>query len=833
MKIEEIFGKSINSVKELKEEIKRLQDSLINIEKGTDSWNETTSKLVSAQELLTSVTKAGREEVEASADSIVGLEKQYKNLYNQYKLLTEEERNSPFGKEMANSLNDLSNKLNETKKNVGNFKDNIGRYSESAIDAFGKMGISVGGIVAPIGQAKNAFSMLNKTMLANPVFWLIGALKLLQVAYGAIKNAIAGNEESQMRLNEAMSKFQPIVDAVKNALDALGVMVVDFISWIAEMYEKWSLFVASVTDFIGITEDETEAVRKQQQEYTNLAKRKNELINLKRENKILNAKDESVLEALKVEAAETENLTEKKKKLIEAKELEEKITARKINEKQEELDLLKIESTFTANDAEMNQRLADAEAELYRVQAEGARKTKEMATQITTLNKQITKEAEETKKLKSEQSKLIEEISTLEKLEEKDEKQTLRLIQAKKELAEVNKKLSKEIDISGYVGELDKVGDILTTVYQNSKSEIEILREKYEEEYQLLLKYNQDTTLLTEQYNQKHKELLEKQTQDELNEIEKRRINDLREITEHHRKQMQDKDIDSMFKRAMVNDTEDYEGHEAVNKTGQYNQYVFDKEQEMIDLRQQQIMDLLNLEKLTYDERYALIQEFYDNVEYLRQMNLEKERKERETLYESKMNMANSILNVADAVGQLSSAIGDNIERELQSGKITKEQAEKKKKVLKNLQAVQLAVSLATIAGDTAMGITSLWTAFAKKKVANAQLINPIAIATANGIDLASTIAQTVGLATMGASQMAGAIGGYISQVSSIGGSDSTETTPTASIPQSIDSTSYTYTRQLQTEEEKEESKAPIVVYVDDVKRALDNRDKVTVETTF
>ena len=827
MKIEEIFGKSINSVKELREEIKRLQDSLINTEKGTNEWKATTEKLVSAQELLTSVTKAGRAEVEASADSIVGLEKQYKELYNQYKILTEEERNSPFGKEMANSLNDLSNRLNETKKNVGNFKDNIGRYSESAIDAFGKMGISVGGIVAPIGQAKNAFSMLNKTMLANPVFWLIGALKLLQVAYGAIKNAIAGNEESQMRLNEAMSKFQPIVDGVKNALDALGVMVVDFISWIADMYEKWILFVASVTDFIGITEDETEAVRKQQQEYTNLAKRKNELINLKRENKILNEKDSAVLEALKVEAAETENLTEKKKKLIEAKKLEEKITARKINEKQEELDLLKIESTFTANDAEMNQRLADAEAELYRVQAEGARKTKEMATQITTLNKQITKEAEDTKKLKDEQSKLIKEISTLEKLEEKDEKQTLRLIRAKKELALVTKKLNKDIDISEYVAELDKLEEILIRTFQDGKSEIEILREKYEEEYQLLIKHHQDTTQLTEQYNEKHAELLKKQTDTELAELERRRIEGLKEITDYHRKQLQDKEISDLFDNAVANDPN-------ANENGQYNQAIFEKEQEMIDLRQQQIMDLLEGEKLTYDERYALIKEFYANVDILRQMNMEAERKERETLYESKMNLAGSILNVADAVGDLSKAIGDNIDRELQSGKITKEQAEKKKKALKQLQAVQLAVSLATIAGDTAMGITSLWTAFAKKKVANAQLINPIAIATANGIDLASTIAQTVGLATMGASQMAGAIGGYISQVGSInGGSEGESATPSSSIPQSIDSTSYTYTRQLQTEEEKEENKQSVVVYVDDIKRALDNRNKVEVETTF
>jgi DNA repair exonuclease SbcCD ATPase subunit len=773
--IEEILGKSINSVKELKEEIKRLQDALVQTDSDSEEWKSTTEKLVSAQKLLTDVTKAGKQAVEANATSIAGLEKEYKSLYNAYRLLSEEERKSPFGKEMASSLEELSNKLNETKKEVGNFKDNIGRYSESAIDAFSKMGISIGGITQPIGQAKAAMGLLNKTMLANPVMWLLAGLKLLVEIFQRVGEAIKGNEESQMKLNVAMANFQPIIDAISNAFDWLGQKVVDLISFIGTLYSKWEVFRAGVSDLIGLTDNEKGKVQEQQRAYNDLAESKNNLIKQKRENLKLNATQEAELETLKNEAAATNDIAVKLEKLNKAKQLEEEITQRKIKEKEEELRLLNLEASFTANDTAMNDKIALAEAELSALRAEGARRTKELTTQIQSLTNaqnNNTQAQNNNTQAQKDANKAIEEAKRL-----------------------------REEELKAIVEIQDRF-----------KTEEQLLTEKYEAEKKLLEKYNQDTEKLTEEHNKKIAELRAEET-------EKARRDSIN--------QRERSDADAYITKALelmnwdnINEVSHNKYYEKVNAL-RLEQYL---------LRQEQIYDELELENLTLDEKLKLYQEYYANLNALR----EEYRRADEAVYESKMNNVGSILNMIDAVGQLSNAISQNIELDIESGKISKQEAEKKKKQLKSLQAVQLAVSIATIAGDTAMGITSLWTAFAKKKVANTQLINPVAIASANALDLATTIAQTATMATMAGAQMAAAIGGYVSQVNSISqmGSES-NTTPNTTPQNIIDSSSYTYTRELQTEQEKEDSRKSIVVYVDDIKRALDNRDKVNVETSF
>ena len=177
--IEEILGKSINSTKELKQAIKELQDQLVTASQGTEEWADTADKLTAAQAKLNEVMNAGKTGMDAVDDSIVGMERRYKELYSTYKLLSDEQRNSPFGSEMRMELEKLSNKLNETKKGVGNFKDNIGRYAQDATAAFSQMGIGIGGLAGPLNLANGGFKVLNATMLANPVFWLIAGLKVL------------------------------------------------------------------------------------------------------------------------------------------------------------------------------------------------------------------------------------------------------------------------------------------------------------------------------------------------------------------------------------------------------------------------------------------------------------------------------------------------------------------------------------------------------------------------------------------------------------------------------------------------------------------------------
>ena len=866
--LEQILGKTINSTKELREEIKRLQDELVKTEAGTAQWDATSQKLVAAQERLTSVTKANKVETQAAKDSIAGMEKEYKNLYNQYKLLTEEERNKPFGKNMAASLEELSNKLNTSKKEVGNFKDNIGRYTDSAIEAFGKMGISVGGLQGPLKLANGSFKAFNKTLMANPIMWILAALKAIIGVFNKVKEAIMSNEESQMALNEAMSAFQPIIDAVKNGMDKLGQAVVKVIGWVADAFRKIREIGAAMTDFLGITDGANARVKEQNKLYQDLAKSKNEYTKAQREATKLNASQNAEVQTLLDQAAGTTNQKEKLELLNKAKEIQNEITERNISLAEENLRILQTEASLTSNDAAMNDKLAQAEAAVAQAKAAGAAATKRMSSQIASLTKGTDTYTEKLKK------------------------------------------------------EKEALNDLLKTINENSKTELQKLEEKYAKDKALLEKYGKDTTELTKQYESEktkivlnewrqatdasknllieaadsEEEVLSIQTDFAKREVEtaEKLINDQKEankllkesgklteediknswktvgdtfgmaidsyeealtmldvLKKRYEKAVQEQ-ADSGKKDFMAQNKSDETAKEAellalkvslmkdetLSEEEKAN-LIKAKEQEIWDFKQQNLLNELALTDLTNEEKLALLNEYYSREKELRDKAAEDAKeaaeKEREA-YEKKYDAINRNIDVnvglLDSIGALSDAIAQNIERTKDDEKTTAKAAEKKKKQLIALQKVQLAVSLLAIAGETASGIMSLWKAYAGKTAANNTLVAPPAIAAANAVDLASTIAQTVGMATMGAANMAAAVGGYVSNVKSIKGEEGGGAAAVAA-PAQIDTTAYTYTRQLQTQEEEEALNRPIWVSVTDIERGLNNVKVREEESTF
>ena len=445
--IEEILGRQINSVKELRAAIKEYQDSLIGVDTESEEFKTTTEQLRAAQDELNKVTRAGKDAMDAASDSIVGMERQYKELYNTYKLLSEEQRNSDFGKEMAKSLETLSNKLNETKQGVGNFKDNIGRYTSSIMEAFSKMGGSVGGLVGPFKTATQGITAFNTALKANPIGAVITLIMALVNVVKQLAGSIKDNEESQMRLNQAMASFQPIIDATKNAFDKVGQAIVSVVEFIGKAIDKIRVAKAAFTDFIGITKGAKDAVKEQQKTYQELAKSINDLTLKKREYQKANAEDKAEVERLREEASETDNLTEKKRLLEEAKAKQAEIDQRNIEVAKEELRILEVQDSLTANSAEDNEKLAAAIAKVSEAEAAAAANMRQYNKQLNSTSKSTSSAGSAMKNLREEAKKLYE--------------QTI----------------------------------------ENSKSEIQKLTEKYQKEKALLEKYHYDTKKLTEQYN--------------------------------------------------------------------------------------------------------------------------------------------------------------------------------------------------------------------------------------------------------------------------------------------------------------------------------------------
>ena len=452
--INEILGRQINSVKELKSVIKELQDSLVGVDTESEQFKTTSEQLAAAQAELTKVTKAGAQENVAAKDSIVGMKQEYKKLYDQYKLLSDEQRNSDFGKQMADSLETLSSKINETQKGVGSFKDNIGNYADSITEAFGKMGVSIGGLKGPLDTAKNgstglkgAFDILAK----HPIMVVITALVAI---FMKAADAIKKNEELTQRLHQAMSVFQPILNAISNAFDWLADKIVKVVEGFAKLFQKIASLSPKMREQIELTRE--------------LAEAQDELANSQRVVNEENAKLESEVEELRELASEETNAAKKKELLNQAKEKQAQIDQNNINIAKERLRILEEEDDLTANSTEDNDKLSEAKIALSRAEADAARNARRF-------NKEIKAAGASTKSTTT----------------------------AVKELTET-------VDSGKTAAE-----EIYNRTVEASKSEVQKLYEKYMTEYALLQQANYDTTLLTEQFLAKMKEIKDKAAEED------------------------------------------------------------------------------------------------------------------------------------------------------------------------------------------------------------------------------------------------------------------------------------------------------------------------------
>lgn len=869
-KLEEILGKDINSLKELREEIKRLQDSIAGADTETQEFADTSAKLRAAQEQLTAVTKAGKEENNAAADSIVGMEKAYKQLYNQYKMLTEEQRNSSFGKAMAGELETLSNKLNETKKGVGNFKDNIGRYSDSIIDAFKKMGGSLGALEGPLKAATKGQQAMNTAMKANPIGAVIVLIQGLIAIYNKMKSAVKENEELQMRWNEAMAVFQPLIDKIKNGIDKLATSFVQFMESVANAYGKIKEFFAGVTDFLGITKDAKKNVQETNAAYKELAKAQSELTKQTREYKKLNAKDQAEVERLREEASDTDNLVEKRQLLNEAKEKQAVIDQRNIELAEENLRILKEEAARAANDAAANERLAEAEAAVDAARATAAKNQRQYNRELKAGSTAVKNYREEAKKLyedtleysKTEVQKLTEKYEKEKKLLEKYHYDTTELTKKyNKDLQKLQDEAAKTArekanaatdysrrmfdEAFEFYSSMENLSDIIDirrtqeTRELNAFSSMQAeIRAKADEK--TLEEWGKLIAPMIEEFNAKYGEAIE--FPPELTEESQRAF--FTSLTTFEGKLKQKiRELDYEWDAA---DNADLSTHwlrldEKAIENGLtnidemialHNRLRLENEKNYWDERRKDTTLGYEAQMEAEEQYFNIIYEFYQRKLELQELDRERTM----NIFADSMNMLNTLNQSVNAV---SSSYEQLINSEVQSGKITQEQADKKMKAIAALEKVMLALNIAQIAADTAGGIQSIWKAYAMEKVVNAQTatasgpVAAITLATLNAKSLASAIIQTAALATNGAAQIAAATNGTISKLNALKETSDGGVSVVAT-PSEIRSDPYSYSRTLQTQDEIDElNNRPLWISVVDLESALGHQAKIVNETSF
>lgn len=889
----------IKSVKDLRAAIKEYQDSLIGVNAESEEFKNTTENLRAAQDELNKVTKAGKEAYDAADDSIVGMERHYKELYNQYKLLSEEQRNSDFGKNMAESLNQLSEKLNETKKGVGNWKDNIGRYTESVMDAFSKMGGSVGGLVGPFKTATQGITAFNTALKANPIGAVVTLIMALVSAVKQLAGSIKDNEESQMRLNQAMASFQPIIDATKNAFDKVGQAIVSVVEFLGKVVDKIRVAKAAFTDFIGITNGAQKAVKEQQKIYQDLAKSVNDLTKTKREYQKANAEDKAEVERLREEASETTNLTEKRKLLEEAKAKQAEIDQRNIEIAKEELRILEIQDSLTANSAEDNEKLAAAVAKVSEAEAQAAANMRMFNRQLSGTESSTKGAVSSMKNLREEAKNLYESVlenskTEVQKLTEKYEKEKALLKKYHYDTTELTKQYNKEITklqadaikqaaekaSSAYVeaaknrvgkgGEFNAITEALQENIDGVLLNVRQMEAKKKEYDEFLTNFFSIDFAVEGALDQAkdfikeinailgteiqfpptfNKENMDKFTEDlqnakDLFEIAIDRMNASAEKADFERTLENKLNGAGSLLEERINTLREFRTSEETERLERLGQIADDE----IRLEIQYYTKILELENLSDAERIEARQNLYAALEEQRQRDLEKEqaaldqRMSKLDLFSDTMaNISETFNGSSTGLINLANGYKTLYNAQIEEGKLNEKEVKAKKKRMQDLEKVVLAATVAQIAASTAQGMVDTWTGYIKEtSVINPQtaqaagLGSAAALAILNGVSLAKAISKSVGLAATAAGQIAAARGGYISNVTSLQSEGSAGgSAASVAAPVEIDSTPYTYTRTVQTAAEEDELNRPIWVSVTDIESGLNNKVKVTDESSF
>lgn len=527
--LNEILGRNIDSVKSLKQAIKELQDSLVGLDTESQEYKDTATKLTAAQDALKDTTRAGVEANLAAKDSIVGLQKEYNKLYDSYKKLSDEERNSDFGKNMAASLENLSSTINNSKKEVGNFTSNIGRYAEGATEAFNKMGISLGSLQAPMKMAAGGaktFGAALKGLAANPIVLVITALVAILVKAA---EAIKKNEELTNRLKEAMSVFRPVLDAVANVFDFLAGLLVKTVEGLSKVAEK----VLSIIP----------GMKKAIQSHKELAKATNDLTKAQREANVENSKKQAEIERLREEASATDDVVEKKRLLEEAKAMQAEIDQKNIELAQEELRIMQEYGEKTANSAEENEKLAAAQKKVNDAIAQGERNQRMYNKQLDATTSKTKAAASSGKNYREEAKKLydqlVEESKTeITKLTEKYEKEKKLLEKYHLDTTLLTKKYNKEITAI----ETDRTRKQIAMGeerYQEAVKSLRLNEQLWTEEERIMSRINEIRSLKPNNtiFDQKYNELAAKYaTQNKLlfKAIEEATNHDLTNITDYN-----------------------------------------------------------------------------------------------------------------------------------------------------------------------------------------------------------------------------------------------------------------------------------------------------------
>ena len=697
-------GYSFSSLKSAKNYIDRLRASLIDLDETSEEYEERVEEIDKVQDKLNKAMKATGDKAKDAEGSYNALSKKMSELKKAFKETNDEAERDKLAKQIVG----INDQLKEMDASIGNYQRNVGNYEGAFTKGLAGITSQIQALGNPLAIAKNGVNALGKAfkaLITNPVGAFIMAIV---VAVKALKKGFEQSETASNSLKKAFSAFQPVINAINNAFTGFAKLVGNIaekaIPALVNGLQKAGDWMMTLLNKIGIVSDKKlesfrksiEAQKEAVKTTQDLTDRDIKLTEKRRKFQVNEAKTEMEVSELRSKAVDKDKYTAKQREkfLNQAIAKERKLNDEKLALAQEEYDILKKRSELTDNDAETNDALAAAEANLYNTKKEYYAKERELISQKIAAG---------------------QELSAAEKQILEEQKEELKKVEEIKNRAELSQLSSKD-------------------------RELKILEDKYKEEKALLEKYGQDTTQLTKEYEAQRQEIINKNGGDKAKEIDERAIQSLMNGTDRQldilkKRYEEEKELLEANGVDTVNLTKEYERQVAEVKAGEGEGKIKDindnsaLERDIADktifIELEKKEKLLQIErerlegtKAIYEELFKLDnlseekkQEYADKIKEIDAALIENSHNTKEVQKAQAQDLVSTYNQVSQSIGELMNNVAeiwqDSIKQRVKNGKITEEQA---KKEFENSKKLQIATAIINGLAGAANAVASAMT---------------------------------------------------------------------------------------------------------------------------
>lgn len=370
------------------------------LKEGTVSWEEYNREMELSKQHVTEYStkiRALRKEIQNNIKvesdlrgSLVQLRAALSNLTAEYDNLSKAERDSAKGKELQEKINAVTKELKGAEEATGRFNRNVGNYENAIKNVFGNNQL-VAGIQAVrngvIGVSK-AFDLLK----SHPV---IAVISVITALFLKLANSAKNNEEQYVKLQQVLAPLKMAMDGITRVVES----IVDVFLSAAQAVTG---LVGAFLDFIGVGD----SINQNSKDYIELEKQKLDLANKERSDLVENAKLSMEASDLRAKSAQKDKYSaeERIQFLNEAIDKEKAMADNELEQAKQRLEIAKKEAERTKNSKEVNDELAQAEANLYNVQKEYNTKTRWLYSQRSEAQTKLNQEEEQRLQLVQERS---------------------------------------------------------------------------------------------------------------------------------------------------------------------------------------------------------------------------------------------------------------------------------------------------------------------------------------------------------------------------------------------------------------------------------------------